>query len=101
MIYKIELLDEAKNDIMDYIDSICYDYGLPKTASRIYAQLSYKINTLKKNPAQNTLRSGTWYLKYGLFVRRINFKSRAIIYTINEDVVYIHRIVSQNEITGM
>ena len=47
------------------------------------------------------IETANWYLKFGLFVRRINFKSSAIIYTINQDAVYIHRIVSQNEITGV
>ena len=100
MTYKVKLSKAARLDILNYRDAIYYEYDLPKTAAKIILELKRTIKSLNKNPTQNALRSTPWYLKYGLFVRCINFKSRAIIYTINEDVIYIHRIVSQNEITG-
>ena len=101
MIYKVKLSKAARLDILNYRNAIYYEYDLPKTAAKIILELKRAIKSLCKNPTQNVLRSAPWYLKYGLFVRRINFKSRAIIYTVNQDVVYIHRIASQNEITGV
>ena len=100
MTYRIELSDEAKADFDDYIDAICYDYGMLSDASRIYAQLSNEINKLSRNPDIYKLETDVWYWKFGLFVRRVNFKSKAIIYTLHDDLVYIHRIASQAEITG-
>jgi len=38
-------------------------------------------------------------LKYGFFVRRINYKKMAILYTVYEDTVLIHRVVAGSMIT--
>ncbi|MDR0371562.1 MAG: hypothetical protein LBH80_06895 [Prevotellaceae bacterium] len=54
-----------------------------------------KTNHNKSYPVQ-TNRS---LLQYGINVRRINYKRLAIIYTVHEDIVYIHRIVASSMLT--
>ena len=100
MKYSIKLSLDAKADIRSYIFAIYYDYSAPSTAARIHKQLLEKIDSLQSNPGIYKIRTEPWYWKYGHFVRRLNFKSLAIIFTIEDDVVFIHRIVTQSEIAG-
>jgi len=100
MKYRIKLSEDAESDMFAYIDAIYFDYDAPLTATRVYRQLMKKIYTLKSNPGIYTIRTEPWYWKYGHFVRRLNFKGVAIIYTIEDDVVLIHRIVAHGEIVN-
>jgi len=101
MKYKIGLSDDARIEFRSYISAIHYDYGAPLTAAKVYRQLIDKIDELKSNPGIYRIRTEPWYWKYGHFVRRLNFKGVAIIYTIENNVVFIHRIVAHGEITGV
>jgi hypothetical protein len=38
---------------------------------------------------------------YGPNVRRMNYKKMAIIYTINQDTIFIHRVIASKMIIGM
>jgi plasmid stabilization system protein ParE len=99
--YRVKLTDEAKNDLDRYIHHIHSVYHAPLTALKHYIGLSNTINILKHAPDSYPIQTRTSLQQFGANVRRINFKKMAIIFTIHDDVVYIHRIIAGAMITGL
>ena len=99
--FVISVSDAAKTDIFNYIMYIKHEYDLPITAAKIYDELIDKIYSIAQNPLQFSIRTDFWYSKFGNEVRRVNYKSRAIIYTVENSIIKIHRIVSQSEISDL
>jgi len=99
--FEILVSNAAKTNIFNYVLYIEEEYDLPVTASKIYDELIDKIYSIAKNPLQYSIRTDFWYSKFGNEVRRVNYKSRAIIYTIENSIIKIHRIVSQSEISDL
>ena len=99
--FEISVSDAAKTDIFDYILYIEHEYDLPITAAKIYDELIDRIYSIVQNPFQYSVRTDFWYSKFGNEVRRVNYKSRAIIYTVENNTIKIHRIVAQSEISNL
>jgi hypothetical protein len=97
--FEIFVSNAAKTDIFNYVLHIETEYDLPITAAKIYDELIDTIYSIAQNPFQYSIRTDFWYSKYGNNVRRVNYKSRAIIYTIENNTIKIHRVVSQSEIS--
>jgi len=98
---EISISDAAKTDIFNYVLYIELEYDLPITAAKIYDELIDKIYSIARNPFQYSVRTDYWYSKFGNEVRRINYKSRAIIYTVENTIIRIHRIAAQSEISDL
>ena len=99
--YNLTILKQAQDDINEYVDTILYTFDAPKTAKK-HADALYKIfRDIQKNPTAYGVRNSISLQQYGLNVRRVNYKKMAIIYTINEDTIYIHRIIASSMITGL
>ena len=101
MKYTVHLSPEAEADFDSYIDYISDELDAPLTALKHYEGLSGKINELERNPKAYPMRNQKSLIKYGLFVRRVNYKRMAVLYTIFGDVVFIHRIIASSMITGL
>ena len=101
MNYKVVMSDDAQTDYDEYIDYILYDCDAPTTAAKHYAGIKDTIMDLSKNPYQNAVRTNTSLLQYGLNVRRTNYKKMAIIYSIHNNIVYVHRILAGSLIIGL
>jgi len=101
MPYKIKPSVKAKADFKEYIDYIKTECGMPMTAAKHYDGLLECFEFLKKNPLLNPIRNTPSLRQFGMNVRRKNFKKMAIIYTVNGDIVYTHRIVAASMITGL
>ena len=99
--FEIFVSEAAKTDIFNYVLYIELEYDLPITAANIYDELVDKIYSIAQNQFQYPIRTGFWYSKFGNEVRRVNYKSRAIIYTVESNTIKIHRIASQSEITDL
>jgi plasmid stabilization system protein ParE len=99
--FEIVISDAAKADIFDYISFIEVEYGLPVTAVKIYDELIDEIYLLAKNPSLHPIRTGLWYYNFGNEIRRFNYKSRAIIYNVENKLIRIHRVASQSEISNI
>lgn len=97
--YRIKFSD-AEKDFDDYIHHIRNVYHAPITVIKHYAELSNCINSLKSFPERQPLQSSSFFLRFGSNIRRINYKKMAIIYTVQGDIVYIHRIMPANLITS-
>ena len=92
--FLIKLSDQAEKDFYTYIDYIKNEYKSPLTAIRHYEELSKIINSLKIAALAYCVRSEQTLQIYGHFVRRVNYKKMAIIYSVYENTVYIHRIIA-------
>ena len=99
--YKVIITDSAQEDIDQYIDTIMYTYDAPRTAKRHYDDLYAEFRKIERNPMINSVRYNLSLMKYGFNVRRANYKKMAILYTVNNDIVYIHRVVAGSMITGV
>jgi plasmid stabilization system protein ParE len=97
--YFIDISEIARGDLRDLSYIITETYQSPLTAIRYLDGIFDKIKTLSKFPESYPVRQNLSLLQYGINVRRINYKKMAIIYTVNEDTVYIHRVIASSLIT--
>ena len=101
MSYVVNLSDNASADFDNYIDYIIYECDAPLTAAKHKAGIIDILLGLEKNPFIYPIRYSRSLTQYGFNVRRANFKKMAILYTIYNDVVFVHRIVAGSMITGV
>ena len=92
--YRVEILPKANDDLRELAYTIANIYGMPMTAEKYIRELRAEIESLEQNPERYAVRQTTTLRRYGTNVRRINYKKMAIIYTIHNDLVYIHRIIA-------
>ena len=100
-IYTVSISEQAKDDIRNLRDVITYQYDSPNTAFKYIQGVIDVIKSLSKNPERHAIRRNRSLLQYGMNVRRVDYKKMAILYTINGDTVYIHRVVASSMITGL
>ncbi|HBG40914.1 MAG TPA: hypothetical protein DDW85_05830 [Porphyromonadaceae bacterium] len=81
--YRIKYSKDAYIDMQRLSDVIMYTYKMPKTAESYATQTS------------------SFFQAYGNNVRRLNYKKMAIIYTTNNHIVHIHRIIPANMIIDL
>ena len=98
MEYRIKLLKQAEKDFYTYVSHIHTQYGMPITALKHYEEISAVINSLKINPERYAVRQNLSLQRYGTNVRRVNYKKMAIIYTVRNQTVYIHRVIAASMI---
>jgi plasmid stabilization system protein ParE len=103
MTYKIVYSEDAREDYAELYKCIALEYRASLTAFRYMQGIIDTIRRLEKMPAAYPIKTNISLLKYGFEVRRLNYKKMAIIYTVHDDVgvVFIHRIVASNMITGL
>ncbi len=99
--YRIYICDDAKEDIQDLRNTIVYQYKAGSTATKYIQGLLNAIKELKHTAGMYAIKNSRSLLQFGLNVRRINYKKMAIVYTIHNDLVYIHRIIPQSMIAGL
>ena len=98
----IEYSGTANEDMRELFYFIAHEKGMLITAKNYLQGLKEKIEFIADNPTAFAITHHNSLLKYGLDVRRANYKKMAIIYSIIEyDTIYIHRVVSANMITGL
>lgn len=98
--YRLEYSQEAYMDIQELADVIKYTYKMPNTAEKYMRGLYQKIGQLARSPQSYAIQTSAFFQRYGTNARRINYKKMAIIYTVHAGIVYIHRIIPANLITG-
>jgi plasmid stabilization system protein ParE len=97
--YKISISEAAYDDIQDLFYAIIIEYKSPLTAKSYVAGLYAEIKKLKKTAEMFAIRSERFFLRYGHYVRCVNYKKMAIIYTVHGNLVYVHRVIAANLIT--
>ena len=101
MQYKVKMSVDANADFGNYLDYIIYECDAPMTAAKHKAEILDALLELKKNPYINPIRHNESLREFGMNVRRVNYKKMAILYTIHDDVVYVHRILASSLITDL
>jgi plasmid stabilization system protein ParE len=92
---EIFYLEQAKEDIAqlnDYIENRCL---APITAFRYIEGLRGRINWLRENAEVFPVVPELSFIM-GFSIRRLNYEKMTILYSIEEDVVNIHRIIPQS-----
>jgi plasmid stabilization system protein ParE len=97
--YHVELSQQSIYDLEELADTISYTYRSPLTSKRYMKALKAKIRSLAKNPEAYPVRFNFSLLQYGINVRRVNYKKMAVIYTIDGNVITIHRVMASSLIT--
>ena len=95
--FDISLTSKALSDVDKLRFAIVFKYRAPLTAKRYLKGLNDTIQSLKigANSIQISIElSGL----YGFDIRRINYKEMAILYSVEDNIVYIHRIMPQSMI---
>ena len=101
MTYTVKLSADANAEFDNYIDHITYEYAAPITASKHHDEIIEALKLLERNPFINAVRDNISLKQYGSNVRRANYKKMAIIYTIHENVIYVHRILAGSLVTDL
>jgi len=92
--YNILISIDANKDIkllFDYIENI---YHAPVTAKKYINGLLSAIQSLTYTADSLPISHRKLFMKYGTNVYRLNYKKMAIIYSIHDNIVYIHRIIT-------
>jgi plasmid stabilization system protein ParE len=93
MKYIIKYSKKAREDILNLTNHISFIYKAPTTSVKYMNELFRKINGLFESAESYPLYNRKQFSKHGLYVRRINYKKMAIIYTVHENTVLIQRII--------
>ena len=94
--------ERAKKDLDNLFVTITVDYKAPITAYRYIQGIIDTIKMISKSPESFSIAmQKSLLLRYGFNVRRVNYKKMAIIYTIHNNVVYIHRIIANSMIINL
>ncbi len=91
--YSISYTKQASLDLLSIVDYIESSLYAPFTAERFYYGIRKKIENLRKSADIYKISHQQTIRQYGSSARRINYKGFAIIYTIEDSNVIIHRII--------
>ncbi|HBG41748.1 MAG TPA: hypothetical protein DDZ96_01815 [Porphyromonadaceae bacterium] len=95
--FRIVYSRQADRDMDDLTDAILYKYKAPLTAFRYIQGLKDSIEQLHRNAEVFPFfNNEILIVRFGANIRRINYKKMAIIYTVHDKIVYIHRILPAN-----
>jgi len=91
--FRIILSEETNKDIQDLFDFIELNFKAPLTAKSYILGLFSSIDLLSHSADSYPIQNHKSFLKYGLFVRRLNYKKMVIIFTLENDIAFILRII--------
>ena len=93
--FVVEITNKAKSDLLNLRDAIKETYRAPLTAQRYMADLNTKMQWLANGADYFPVVPELSY-QYGYEIRRLNFKKMAILYYVEGDSVFVHRVIPQN-----
>ena len=92
---EVILTDNALSDLFKLDYTIRQEFQAPLTAERYLTGLKKSIQALSRVADLRVVQSGL-SREYRKEIRRDNYKEMAILYSIEDEVVYVHRIIAQN-----
>ncbi len=93
--FTIHVTDKANSDLLSLRDAIKDYYKAPLTAHRYMVELNTKMEWLCNGADYFPIVPELSY-QYGFEVRRLNFKKMTILYSIQGNDVYVHRVIPQS-----
>ncbi len=97
--YSIVYSQEANDDIESLYYFIINEYKVYQTADKYVQGLEDTIKQLATNAESFKTQQNRWLKKYGNSVRRVNYQKMAVIYTVENNIVFIRRVIAQSLIT--
>ena len=94
---EVKFTEKALEDLYELDYTIRYNFQAPLTAERYLTGLKQEIQELTRS-ADLSIVQRKLSQKYGIEIRRVNYKEMAILYTVEGDIVYIHRVIPQSMI---
>ncbi len=96
--YIINFKESAKSDLNELEEFIVDECHAPLTAKRKLEDLDNRLNWLEKYAELPAIDFNLSF-QYGILVRTIPYgKKMTIVYTVEDNIVYIHRIMPQSMI---
>ena len=95
--FQISLTSKALSDVDKLRFAIIFKFRAPLTAKRYLKGINDTIQSLKVG-ADSIQVDYRLSVLYGFEIRRINYKEMAILYSVEDEIVYIHRIMPQSMI---
>ena len=96
--YIVEFKESAKSDLLELEKYIVEDCSAPLTAKRKFEDMGKRLDWLEQYAELPAIDFNLSY-QHGILVRTIPFgKKMTIIYTVEENMVYILRIMPQSMI---
>ncbi len=95
--FEISVTSKALSDVDKLRFAIVFKYRAPLTAKRYLKGLNDTIQSLKIG-ADSIQVDERLTEQYGLDIRRVNYKEMAILYSVEDTIVYLHRIMPQSMI---
>lgn len=95
--FEISVTSKALSDVDKLRFAIIFKYRAPLTAKRYLKGLNDTIQSLKIG-ADSIQIDADLSAMCGFEIRRVNYKEMAILYSVEGNVVYIHRIMPQSMI---
>jgi len=95
--YKIVATEDYEKDLDTLYQVIAIGYKSPITAKRYLAGLMYTVEELELIAGALPYCQNRYVIeKYGVFTKRLNYKNVAILFEVENDVVFILRILPQS-----
>jgi len=92
--YDVKLTEQAKQDRKSLARFIREEAHAPLTAKRYMLGLKEEIKKLE-NSAGALAVDEDLSRRFGIEVRRTNYKNVAVIYSVDGETAYVHRIIPQ------
>ena len=91
--FEVHYSNKANKDLDNLLQVIIANYKAPITAYRYTQGVINTIRSTAKAPEAYPVQTSQSLQQYGQNVRRVNYKKMAIIYTVHNNIVYVHRII--------
>ncbi len=95
--FQISLTSKALSDVDKLRFAIVFKFRAPLTAKHYLKGINDTIQSLKAG-ADSIRVDHVLSAQYGFDIKRINYKEMAILFSVEDDIVYIHRIMPQSMI---
>ena len=95
--FHISLTSKALSDVDKLRFAIVFKFRAPLTAKRYLKGINDTIQSLKVGAASTPV-DPVLSAQYGFEIKRINYKEMAILFSVEDEIVYIHRIMPQSMI---
>jgi len=93
-IYSIVYSEQAMNDVDDLFYFIKIECHSPITAKKYLIGIFKTIEILSKQPELFSITDSKSTQQYGFDIRRSNYKKISILYSVYNDIIFIHRIMA-------
>jgi toxin ParE1/3/4 len=91
MIYKVQLTDEARQDLRDIYEYIAFTLIEPGIAKKLYHRIVGELKTLREMPTRYMLYQDAPWKSRGF--RRMNIGNYCVLYVVAEHAVQVMRIL--------